>query len=894
MDMADIDVIEQLKGRFSRPLEDYAERRIVVWHDPEGEFFERFQALAGEEGLAFAGEDTPAGPVRCLEVVDGNTFATKKLVCRDEVGANFLLYRRRTRARLEGDWLADVEMYAEHFQADYTSMLLDQLNIADLPETRGVVSRAKAFFSAKSRIARFSACVPQASSRADVLMGVFCVALDADAPTVEAVVRAYVCLLLEETAESGSLDAVADKTMASPTRKLLEKYGVDQVFSQFLQVKLGYCGDTGDIDELSAHLLVSALSLTVPPEARAGLEPYIAQGNAQFCLGVVRDWSAQGEDERSRLYEACRRVERMLSLARRFDNIDVEQLLGADVFPAINESILKSLITSIAQGADRGEETLRIVQQRKEMKRFGRVEPFFSCAAEAARMLSFKREYAAGFHETDAAAVWKAYTQDWWRMDSFYRSFCTSYQLCARLVEDALDDCIHELAIWADNLYTHWFLAQSNACWVNAAAGQWAERGAVAGIARQRRFYDDNVSTELANAKRVVVAVSDAMRYEVAQQVASRLERETRGTARVEAMQSVFPSETRFGMAALLPHRQLQYREATDEVLVDSLPTAGLKAREAVLQSRRPASRAIQYADLLQMSTRERKQFASDAQVVYVYHNTIDAAGHGEVSGQSVFDACEDAVRDMVDLVRIATNQLGASRVILTADHGFLHTRCDIPESQQASRNEVSGEVNLVERRFLRADAHATSEVFVGMNMTDVDGGAYTWWAARDCVRIKASGSRNFVHGGISLQELCVPVVRFRNARAGQKNYVEQQFANLCLVDRNRRITSTIFNLQFYQPDAVGGKVLPCEYELMLTDKMGNNVSDIRRAHADNASELEADRMVRVQFMLKPGVTWHSDEPYYLVMRNKQTGETVLSEKFRVDIAFAPIEDFGF
>lgn len=890
-DMADIDVIEQVRERFSRPLSDYAQRRVLIWHDPDGEFADKFAELAGEGGVCFADDNLPGGAVQCAEVVDGNTFAMKRRVCREQANANFLLYRHRSRGQLEGDWLADVELYADHFQADYISMLLDQLNIADTAETRSTVSRVKAFFAAKTRCSRFSEAMPHARTRAEVLMGVFCVTLEAAAPTVEAIVRAHITNLLDEA----QADEVAGegKRAQSPFDKL-RKYGADDAFTSFLQVKLGYAGDPCDVDELCAHLLISALSVTMAPDGLVGLDRFVAAANAQFCLGVVRDWSQQDEGERAALYDACRRIERALNLPQRFDNVGIDALMESDVFPAINESILKSLMNSMSQGFDRGEEALRVAQLRKEMKWYGRVKPFFDCVIAAARMQAFKREHATGFHETDAAAIWRAYTTDWWRMDAEYRAFCLAWSTCSREGNDALDECGYQLATWADNLYTHWFLEQSNACWVNAAAPQWEKRGFVAGVPLQRRFYGEKVEAELSGAKRVVVVVSDALRFEVARQVATQLERDTRGSAQVEAMQATFPSETRFGMAALLPHKSLQYREASDEVYVDGMTTAGLAAREAVLQARRSASRAIQYNDLLKMSPAERKAFAADAQVIYVYHNTIDAAGHGEVSGQDVFDACEDAVRDVVDAVNMAVRNLGASRVLVTADHGFLHTRCDIPECQQASRAEVDGEIDDVERRFLRAAPDATSGVFVNVNMTDIDGGSFTWWAARDCVRIKAAGSRNFVHGGISLQELCVPVVRFRNARAGQKGFVEQQFATLKLLNPTRRITSTIFNLDFYQPEPVDGKVLPCEYELVFTDKMGNNVSDVRRAHADNASPEAADRQVRVKFTLKAGVTWSSTDPYYLVIRNKQTGKTAQTEQFNIYISFAPVDDFGF
>ena len=51
----------------------------------------------------------------------------------------------------------------------------------------------------------------------------------------------------------------------------------------------------------------------------------------------------------------------------------------------------------------------------------------------------------------------------------------------------------------------------------------------------------------------------------------------------ISVMQSMLPSVTRMGMAALLPHRVLTIID-DDHALVDDMPTIDLKQREAVLQ----------------------------------------------------------------------------------------------------------------------------------------------------------------------------------------------------------------------------------------------------------------------------------------------------------------------
>lgn len=108
--MPKIDVEEQLKLRFLQPLSACMPRRVVVWHDADGEFAPEFERLAAE-GFDGAGADDsvmPAHgdferPVRFVEACEGRMFAVKKLINRDDLASDILLYRRCPRGRLEGD-----------------------------------------------------------------------------------------------------------------------------------------------------------------------------------------------------------------------------------------------------------------------------------------------------------------------------------------------------------------------------------------------------------------------------------------------------------------------------------------------------------------------------------------------------------------------------------------------------------------------------------------------------------------------------------------------------------------------------------------------------------------------------------------------------------------------
>lgn len=879
------DIKQMIKERFARPLADCAERRIVIWHDADGEFEAVFQELGTQQGFCTIGADAsvdeiPDGVVCCLEARDGNTFQAKRLVCRLAANRDFLLYRKRGAYQLDGDWFADVEMYAEHFQADFVSLLVEQLHAADTFEVRDALRSMQPFFAAQNRIAKFTTLIPSPQNRADVIRGVLAVTLAAPNSSSIDLVHTYLSASVQD-----------DHAVGEACAKL-EKYGALEGFGDFLAGAFGYGGDSSNWQALGAHILLTALAATAPKEALAGLEERISFAHVQQCMATVREW-ASSDNDRQALYDLALRVQAEFRLTVRFSQLELEQLIESDAFPAIDEALLKELMESFAHGADRTSEAKDVIRTRADSCWATLFRPYYECLQAACALKDFRRAHTEGFHTAQAREVWGEYTRDWWTMDAVYRRFTNAYRQCVQAGNDVLDDSVRELGAWADRLYTNWYLAESNECWMAAASDEWREHGRVESIAHQRDFYDSIVCGELSSTKRVMVIISDAMRYEVAQQLALSLESELRGNAQVSAMQAQFPSITRFGMAALLPNYRFNYDAATDQAYVDNMPTIDIAARHEALWARRPASAAIQYVDLMDMSRTQKKEFAANLELIYVYHNTIDAAGHGETSGQDVFDACDDAISDVVALVKAATSAMGISHVVITSDHGFLYTRIDIPETEQASRKEVRGAIQQLDRRFIRASSDATSDVFLPVNMNDIDGGESTWWTPRNCVRIKASGSKSYVHGGVSLQELCVPVVRFHNVSSSSKNFVEKQYAQIQLLDPARRITSMIAHIELYQKEAVGGKILAGEYELMLTDSMGNAVSDVSKVVAQNESAIDADRKIRVRLTLKPNTKWDSSAKYYLAAKNVQTGEVCWQEPYTVSIAFSPM-DFGF
>ncbi|MEC4183411.1 BREX-1 system phosphatase PglZ type A [Adlercreutzia sp. R21] len=881
--MTEIDVRERFLARFAEPLFGAARRRIVIWHDADGEFEEAFDGLTAD---AEAGRfDQGVRPLRFLKIQDGSLFSAKRMLSREDTESDFALYRCRAGSDLTGDLFADVELYAEHFQADGLSLLVQTVGAVDTSEVRGALAELRPFFAAKDRVAAFVAVMPQAQSATDVRAGVLAAALGKIPPTAQAIVRAYALAVLAE--DEGCSERMLER---------LERYGAAEAMRRCVERVTGFGGDIGDGRALMEHLLLSAFAATVSEDLLVGLEGRYSAAHSQFCLGIVHDWAEASEEERAVLTEAAERVQGDLNLEMRFAAAPAAAFIASDVFPAVGHAIVRELATSLAQGADRRAEVREAAGVRRGLSDYGDLASYFDMMEAACAMQDFLRAHGEGYHASSAAAAWNAYAADWWQMDGAYRRFCEAHRRCARHGAPDLSEAADSLSDWAERQYANGFLVPVNECWATAAEADWDREGYVEGVARQHRFYDEVVENELAGAKRVVVIVSDALRYEVAHELADALERSQRVSCAVDAVQGAFPSITSFGMAALLPHRSLSVDAARGlAVLADGAPTATTEQRQAVLQARRPASRAFRAADVLAMKSAEQRELVRDAEVIYLYHNTVDATGEDASTEHDVFGACQRAVDDICGLVRIATNQFKATRIVVTADHGFLYTREAAPATDKYSQAGLRDEAIAVGERYVVAPSGVADDLLLRVSLNPVGGGGLVGLAPRGFVRInRPGGVARYAHGGASLQELCVPVLRVRYGGSRSKNIDNAVAAEVRLLDTNRRITSMLFGVRLYQPEPVSGKVAPATYELVLTDGSGNPVSDVRRAVADRTDADERARIVEVRFALREGRSYGPGEPFYLVARNQDTGEVAWKEEYQVDIAFAPMDDFGF
>lgn len=854
----------RLSERFAAPLPKFTKRRIVFWHDEDGEFSDAVDELALPD-------------VTLVKLSGMNNFAVKKLLTADDLSGDYLVYDPLTYTKeQQDDWLLDIKLYSEEFRADLVSLQMEELVVEPTSAMHKTMKLYAKFLENKDLKAKLRKIGRTYQVPLGLHIDIMAVLCGLNGGTAQDVIVAVLSAGLEKN-DNESLTQI-------------EKFGNIEAFWQLVQKYTGYVNsDERPLSGFAAHILMTALSQTIPSSALRGLERYISDSNKAYCYQLVHEWQ-RGKDTKKKLMGIYRTVEHELRLADRFDKIEIATLLKSDTFPAINESILKRFFAEISENVVKVADIIGAVENRRTAAWYDHMENYLESLYYIAKMQEFYLAHINGFHIVEPTKIWKLYTTDFYEMDSHYRHFHYRFgnilTSSNALLEDALKKCSDVVEV----LYHEWFLKELTLVWTNAIAGNLDSLGYVSEINEQRRFYRNYVSASVGKGNRVFVVISDALRFEVAAELSETLSRVTKGKATLEAMQAVFPGITKFGMAALLPGKELSVNEKM-EVLIDSNTTAGTAQRGAILNAANPESVAVTYKELLQMKKQERRDLVSGKEVIYIYHNTIDAIGDKLATEIKVFEACKNTIDELTAIIKIIVNDLSGINVLITADHGFLYTYKPLEESQKISRQTFSGEILELGRRYAITTLDTTADYLLPINMErTIRGVAMKGYAPQDTVRIKVQGGgENYVHGGISLQEMTVPVIVYKGMRTGYKKYVEVQNPGLSLISESHKVSNLMFSLDFLQKQPVGDKVQPCEYTLHFTDGKGVPVSDFQKVIANRSSGNASERVFRVRFTLKQKA-YSNTKIYRLVIANDTDAPEEV--EFCIDIAFA--DDFGF
>lgn len=228
---------------------------------------------------------------------------------------------------------------------------------------------------------------------------------------------------------------------------------------------------------------------------------------------------------------------------------------------------------------------------------------------------------------------------------------------------------------------------------------------------------------------KTAVIVGDGIRYEIADYVATQLQKHFKVDKQI--MLADMPSETEHNMSALYV--------GNNEVL------AIQKDRESSLTN--STGKSISYLPLEQLN------YGINADYLILTYKDIDSTGeklqHAAIKLFAEFESV------LIEKITLLLN-LGYQDVYLITDHGFVLTGL-LDESDKIDPN-ASGKKE-VHERFIRTVEKQTNSEWIAFEKSYAE---YNYvYAARNHRPFKSKGVYGFAHGGFTPQEIIIPKFRF-------------------------------------------------------------------------------------------------------------------------------------
>ena len=856
--------------------------RIVFWYDAPGHFVDSLSdlALEGVQVINMAGESTLGVKLR-LEL--------------EEPEMPTLLYFPSAEPAPEEDWLLDIKLYSGRFYADRVSMIFNELGL-----TRHVLrehlAQRQAFLASRKRIEALKRLVTPSLSEDELDLAMLAVVVGATSLDV-----ATLLFHLAEEAVAHELGLEANPASLVEA----EKYALVPALVRALQAEVGYPASQAELDgeaplnfgQLMLRLLITGYCESIsdiPDWARQVAIPSVnARASSRALLTRWRD--------SSRFYPAFDVISGWVADAQRIDDklqdVPLEQLSHVATFEVVEKQIIVDLCQAIPTADARDLKLFDSIivarldgywaSRHKNDARRERYRQLYAALTASIALFSLRHQHAKGFHYESVEALYHAYQTDLYRFDTAYRHYTVASDTTGVELLKNLDAAV-------ERCYDEWFLGQLTRNWSERVeAEQRLTHWKLPNIPSQQHFYRDWVQPQLAASrqKRVVVVISDAFRYEAAEELRERINAKRYSEATLKSQLGVVPSYTTLGMASLLPHRELSYQPGSDTVLVNGQSTQGTANRSKLLKAALGGEAlAVTAEDVKGWSREEGREKIKGVQLMYVYHNVVDARGDAANTESETFAAVEDAIDELDQLTRKILMHLNTSTVLVTADHGFLFQRSALNATDRTALSEKPASAFKSKKRYVLGESLPDNLSVWHGHTRDTAGTTCDtqFWIPKGAHRFHFVGGARFVHGGIMPQEIVVPVLTVQQLRGEKVEKRTSRKVEVISPKASLKMVNNIQRFELLQTEAVSERLRPVTLSVAIY--AGSEVvSSEEVVTFDSASDNMNERMKSVRLSLS-GTSFDRKNDYFLVLRDKDLGTE--RERYRVVIDLAFTDDF--
>ncbi|MBJ6802713.1 BREX-1 system phosphatase PglZ type A [Geomonas propionica] len=814
-----------MENRIAQALTKLFDRhRIVFWYDAK-------QELRGDfESLSLPG-------IQKLELMN-NEYSMKYRLLREQPDQKFLLYREGAQPADLDNWLLDVQLAHGEFRTDQVAIWLSELELG--LEFADVVQAHAEFFQAVKRKDAVKKLLDANDTAGQIRLKMLAVCTGSE-PRMDAVVEN----LLQELADG-----------REEKNKLVDRCSLDRFLWEQMTRCYGYKSDEPGIRDFVIELFKSCYAMGTDGQVKLTSD----------ALVFLKRWkdSRQFEEGFETLSGECAEV---LGIEQDLAKRDFRELIELDYFRLIDQKIITDLVRTVASRTASSGDVSLWVRQRRQGHWYNEYRHLYEAIDYGAQFIYSLAE--ANLQMESLAEGVQRYSRFWYLLDQLYRKFTYHVRMSGQA------SLMSTLTNQIENLYSNNYLLKLGdrfQIFVDTAS-KWEAFP----VRKQKEFFEHWVQPFLRKDNKVCVIISDAMRYEVGDELLGLIRQEDRYSAELEPMLSMLPSYTQLGMAALLPNNTLTIADnETGTVLVDNQSSQGTANRMKILsQAISQRATACKADELMAMKGDDCRALLREHDVIYVYHNRIDSTGDKRESEERVFEAVEETLQDLVRLIKKLTGA-NANNLLLTSDHGFIYQNRAIDESDFSGAEAEGDQILFRDRRFVlgkglteAASLHKfTSEQLSLAGQVEVQ-----IPKSINRLRLKGSGSR-YVHGGASLQEVVIPVLKINKKRQSDVSAVEVDI----LRGASSVITAGQLAVTMYQASPVTDKVQPRMLRAGIYTEAGDLISDSHDLTFDLSSDNPRERELQVRFVLTRKADEANGQEVILRLEEKHAGTSHFKE----------------
>lgn len=814
-----------MSNRISQALKKLFERhRVVFWYDSKQELRGDFEAVSIPD-------------VEKLELAN-NEYGLKYRILREAPEQKFLLYKEGPQPEDLDNWLLDVQLAHGEFRTDQVAIWLSELELG--LEFAEVAQAHAEFFQAIKRKEALKKLLKPDDTAGQLRLKMLAVCAGSE-PRMDSVVET----LLQQLAEERD-DGI----------RLIERCGLESFLWEQLTRFYGYEASEPSLRDFVIELFKSCYAMGTDGEVKL-------TGDALVFLKRWKD-SRQFEQGFETLSAECAEV---LGIEQDLGKRDFRDLVELDYFRLIDQKIISDLVRAVVGRTVTSGDVALWVRQRRQGHWYGEFRHLYEAIEFAARFVQMLGEARLTMDSLSDGI--QRYSRSWFQLDQLYRKFTYHVRMSGQA------SLMGELSEQVENLYSNNYLLKlGDGFQVHVDA---APRWEAYPVVQQKAFFEHWVRPYLRKDKRICVIISDAMRYEIGDELLGLIRQEDRYSAELEPALSTLPSYTQLGMAALLPNKSLAIADNdTGTVLVDGQSSQGTVNRTKILQAALDGrGQAVKAEDFMQLNRDDSRELLKGNDVLYIYHNRIDHTGDKMHSEGQAFEAAEQTLADLIRLIKKLT-AANANNLLITADHGFIYQNRELDESDFLGDVVSGDDIRYRDRRFVLGKGLSASPAFhhFSSEQLGLDGEMEVQIPKSiNRLRLKGSGSR-FVHGGASLQEVVIPVLKVNKKRQSDVSAVEVDI----LRGASSVITSGQLAVTLYQSGPVTEKVQPRHLRAGIYTQSGELISDSHDLSFDLTSENPRERELQVRFVLSRKADEANGQEVFLKLEEQHAGTSHYKE----------------